>query len=67
MSSEAKQTLEELRAKFEDLEKIETKEGAQAKVDEHAKNTKLHVTEAKQKSWDAKETPEGAQSKADAA
>ncbi|MCM3367857.1 BppU family phage baseplate upper protein [Bacillus safensis] len=67
MSSEAKQTLEELKAKFEDLEKIETKEGAQAKVDEHAKDTKLHVTEAKQKSWDAKETTTGSQSKADAA
>lgn len=67
MSSEAKQTLEELKAKFEDLEKIETKEGAQAKVDEHAKDTNLHVTEAKQKSWDAKETTTGSQAKADAA
>lgn len=67
MSSEAKQTLEELKAKFEDLEKIETKEGAQAKVDEHAKDTKLHVTETKQKSWDAKETTTGSQAKVDAA
>lgn len=67
MSSEAKQTLEELKAKFEDLEKIETKEGAQTKVDAHAKDTNLHVTEAKQKSWDAKETTTGSQAKADAA
>lgn len=67
MSSEAKQTLEELKSKFEDLEKIETKEGAQAKVDEHANDTKLHVTEAKQKSWDAKETTTGSQAKVDAA
>ncbi|EDW20572.1 phage baseplate upper protein [Bacillus pumilus] len=64
---ESIQTIDDLRAKFEDLDKIETKEGAQGKVDEHAKDTKLHVTEAKQKSWDAKETTTGSQAKVDAA
>ncbi|MCY9198924.1 BppU family phage baseplate upper protein [Bacillus atrophaeus] len=36
---QAIQTIEDLRAKFADLEAIETKEGAQAKVDAHAKDT----------------------------
>ncbi|MFJ5965533.1 phage baseplate upper protein [Bacillus sp. NPDC093026] len=56
-------TIDELRAKFADLEKIETKEGAQAKVDAHANNSDVHVTAQKKAEWDAKETPSGAQAK----
>ncbi|WP_254113420.1 BppU family phage baseplate upper protein [Bacillus pumilus] len=56
------QTIDELRSKFEDLEKIETKEGAQSKADTalaaakkysdvHAKNSEIHVTEAEKNKW----------------
>ncbi|KEP24787.1 phage baseplate upper protein, partial [Bacillus zhangzhouensis] len=72
------QTIDELRSKFEDLENIETKQGAQSKADaalasaekytdEHAADQKIHVTEQKQKTWDAKETISGAQTKANKA
>ncbi|XOT25700.1 phage baseplate upper protein [Bacillus subtilis subsp. subtilis] len=37
------QTIEDLRKKFEDLEKIETKEGAQAKADEALTNAKTYT------------------------
>ncbi|MGX9290668.1 BppU family phage baseplate upper protein [Bacillus sp. A015] len=67
ITKELQEQLDHLKEKLGDLEVLETKEGAQAKVDEHAKNTKLHVTEEKQKSWDAKETTTGSQAKADAA
>ncbi|AOZ89310.1 hypothetical protein BK049_11800 [Bacillus xiamenensis] len=56
------QTIDELRSKFEDLEKIETKEGAQSKADTalaaakkysdvYAKNSEIHVTEAEKNKW----------------
>ncbi|MGX9290995.1 BppU family phage baseplate upper protein [Bacillus sp. A015] len=57
---EAILTIDELNAKFEDLEKIETKQGAQAKVD-------AALLAAKKYTDEHAETPEGAQLKADAA
>uniref|UniRef100_UPI0021B39904 phage baseplate upper protein n=1 Tax=Bacillus pumilus TaxID=1408 RepID=UPI0021B39904 len=50
---ESIQTIEELRAKFEDLEKIETKQGAQSKVD-------AAFAAAKKYTNDYAETPAGA-------
>lgn len=57
---ESIQTIKELRDKFEDLEKIETKEGAQSKVD-------AALTAAKKYTNEYAETPDGAQDKANAA
>lgn len=57
---ESIQTIDDLRAKFEDLEKIETKQGAQDKVD-------AALTKAKEYTDEHAETPDGAQDKADAA
>lgn len=59
---ESIQAIDDLRAKFEDLEKIETKQGAQDKVDAaleaakeyidpHLENKKIHVTESEKSSW----------------
>lgn len=59
--------LDTIKAKFEDLDAIETKAGAQAKVDAHAANESVHVTDALKATWTAKETTTGAQQKADAA
>ncbi|MEC2233898.1 phage baseplate upper protein [Bacillus subtilis] len=71
-------TVEELRKKFEDLENIETKAGAQEKADAaeanakaytdvHANNKTLHITADERTAWNAKETTSGSQSKADRA
>ncbi|WP_234941435.1 BppU family phage baseplate upper protein [Bacillus altitudinis] len=57
---ESIQTIKELRDKFEDLEKIETKQGAQSKVDAALAAAKKYTNEYA-------ETPEGAQDKANAA
>ncbi|USK23781.1 BppU family phage baseplate upper protein [Bacillus altitudinis] len=54
------QTIDELRSKFEDLEKIETKEGAQSKADTALAAAKKYTNEYA-------ETPDGAQAKADKA
>ncbi|WP_241503619.1 phage baseplate upper protein [Bacillus safensis] len=59
---ESIQTIDDLRAKFEDLEKIETKEGAKAKVaealaeakkysDAHANNSEIHVVKTEKDKW----------------
>ncbi|MCY7439453.1 phage baseplate upper protein [Bacillus altitudinis] len=56
-------TVAELEEKFEGLDNVETKDGAQAKVDAHANNSDVHVTKAQKTAWDAKETPAGAQAK----
>lgn len=56
-------TVAEIEAKFEDLDNVETKAGAQEKVDLHAGNTDIHVTAQKKTEWDAKETTAGAQAK----
>ncbi|MGI1828798.1 phage baseplate upper protein [Bacillus safensis] len=56
-------TVAEIEAKFEDLDNVETKAGAQEKVDAHAGNTDVHVTPQKKAEWDAKETTAGAQAK----
>ncbi|WP_024426118.1 phage baseplate upper protein [Bacillus safensis] len=56
-------TVAEIEAKFEDLDNVETKVGAQEKVDAHAGNTDVHVTPQKKAEWDAKETTAGAQAK----
>ncbi|WP_260984102.1 BppU family phage baseplate upper protein [Bacillus pumilus] len=59
---ESFQTIDDLRDKFEDLEKIETKQGAQDKVDatltkakkytdEHANNSEIHVVKADKDKW----------------
>ncbi|MCY8386564.1 phage baseplate upper protein [Bacillus inaquosorum] len=71
-------TVEELRKKFEDLENIETKAGAQEKADAaeasakaytdvHANNKTIHITADERTTWNAKETTSGSQSKADKA
>ncbi|MEK3940089.1 phage baseplate upper protein [Bacillus sp. FSL R5-0431] len=57
---EAILTIDELKAKFEDLEKIETKEGAKAKVAEALATAKKYTV-------NYAETPAGAQDKADTA
>ncbi|WP_144492928.1 BppU family phage baseplate upper protein [Bacillus pumilus] len=44
-------TVRELEAKFADLENIETKTGAQVKVDTHAKRTDIHVTQSDKDKW----------------
>ncbi|MCM3140388.1 phage baseplate upper protein [Bacillus safensis] len=54
----------DVEAKFEDLDAIETKDGAQERVDIHASDMKPHVTLDQKALWDAKETPEGSQQKA---
>ncbi|MEK4311810.1 phage baseplate upper protein [Bacillus sp. FSL P2-0092] len=56
-------TVAEIEAKFEDLDNVETKAGAQEKVDTHANNADVHVTPQKKVEWDAKETTSGAQAK----
>ncbi|WP_111292145.1 phage baseplate upper protein [Bacillus safensis] len=59
---ESIQTIDDLRAKFEDLEKIETKEGAKAKVaealveakkysDAHVNNSEIHVVKTEKDKW----------------
>ncbi|MCY7677142.1 BppU family phage baseplate upper protein [Bacillus safensis] len=57
---ESIQTINDLRDKFEDLEKIETKQGAQSKVDAALKAAKKYTD-------DHAETPAGAEDKATAA
>ncbi|MEK5134465.1 phage baseplate upper protein [Bacillus sp. FSL W8-0645] len=57
---ESIKTIDDLRAKFEDLEKIETKEGAKAKV-------AAALAVAKKYTDEHAETPAGAQDKADTA
>lgn len=44
-------TVQELEAKFSNLENIETKTGAQAKVDTHAKRTDIHVAQTDKDKW----------------
>lgn len=56
-------TVVELEEKFKDLDNVETKDGAQAKVDVHVNNSDVHVTVAQKTAWNAKETPTGAQAK----
>lgn len=56
-------TVAEIEAKFEDLDNVETKVGAQEKVDAHANNSDVHVTAKKKAEWDSKETTAGAQAK----
>ncbi|MBU8728378.1 phage baseplate upper protein, partial [Bacillus pumilus] len=48
---ESIQTIEDLRDKFEDLEALETKQGAQDKVDAHANNSEIHVVKADKDKW----------------
>ncbi|KLV15105.1 hypothetical protein ABW03_19165 [Bacillus altitudinis] len=59
---ESIQTIDDLRAKFEDLENIETKQGAQTKADaalktankytdEHANNKEIHVLQSDKDKW----------------
>ncbi|MED1480167.1 BppU family phage baseplate upper protein [Bacillus altitudinis] len=78
ITKELQEQLDHLKEKLGDLEALETKEGAKAKVDaalavakkytdDHAIDQKIHVTEDKQKAWDAKETTSGAQTKANKA
>ncbi|WP_333980578.1 hypothetical protein [Bacillus pumilus] len=50
------------------LDKVDNvKQASEVEFLAHKKDTELHVTADKQKSWDAKETTSGSQSKADAA
>ncbi|MGG1348431.1 BppU family phage baseplate upper protein [Bacillus subtilis] len=58
--NETIQTVEELRKKFEDLENIETKDGAQKKadavqkkLDTHIKDAKAHISETERTNWNA--------------
>ncbi|MGM0971189.1 MAG: hypothetical protein ACQEWR_21820, partial [Bacillota bacterium] len=73
-----KEQLNRMKEKLDDIDAIETKVGAQEKVnvalsgaktytDNHALDADIHVTPEQTSSWDAKETPEGAQKKADGA
>ncbi|WP_432418753.1 phage baseplate upper protein [Bacillus subtilis] len=74
---EISRTIEVLKAKFADLENIETKYGAQEKADtaeqnakdytdEHANDQTKHITAKERETWNAKETPSGAQGKVNA-
>ncbi|QXP95483.1 BppU family phage baseplate upper protein (plasmid) [Bacillus velezensis] len=54
------ETIDDLRKKFEDLDNIETKDGAQKKADavqenlnNHSNDEDVHVTKSKQEKWDA--------------
>ncbi|MGE7658281.1 BppU family phage baseplate upper protein [Bacillus altitudinis] len=78
ITKELQEQLDKMKEKLDDLEALETKQGAQDKVDkalaaakkytdDHATDQKIHVTEDKQKAWDAKETTSGAQTKANKA
>lgn len=78
ITAELQEQLDRMKEKLDDLEALETKQGAQDKVDkslaaakkytdDHASDQKIHVTEDKQKAWDAKETTSGAQTKANKA
>ncbi|KIN37965.1 phage baseplate upper protein [Bacillus subtilis] len=71
-------TVEDLRKKFEDLENVETKAGAQEKADAaeanakaytdaHANNKTIHITADERTDWNAKETTSGSQNKANKA
>ncbi|QKJ41699.1 BppU family phage baseplate upper protein [Bacillus altitudinis] len=44
-------TIAELEEKFEDLDNVETKDGAQAKVSAHESKTSIHVTESDKEKW----------------
>lgn len=68
------QTFEEIKAKFDEFENIETKAGAQEKAnaaqekaeaytDAHANDQIKHITAKERETWNAKETTEGAQQK----
>nr|WGD77791.1 phage baseplate upper protein [Bacillus subtilis] len=78
MAYDAEQVLAELQKKFENLDNIETKEGAQEKADAaetntkaytdlHANNKTIHITADDRTTWNAKETTLGSQDKADKA
>ncbi|MFB7033178.1 BppU family phage baseplate upper protein [Bacillus altitudinis] len=49
-------TVVELEEKFKDLDNVETKDGAQAKVNVHEAKTSIHVTEAEKKKWNESQT-----------
>ncbi|MFP5180163.1 BppU family phage baseplate upper protein [Bacillus altitudinis] len=64
VTQELQEQLDRMKAKLDDLEALETKQGAQDKVDkalaaakkytdEHAANQKIHVTEAEKDRWNA--------------
>ncbi|WP_144502923.1 phage baseplate upper protein [Bacillus pumilus] len=74
-SKELKEQLNRMKEKLEDIDGVETKEGAQQKAknalrdakaytDNHALDAEIHVTPQLKQAWDAKETKEGAQEKA---
>ncbi|QPF46881.1 phage baseplate upper protein [Bacillus subtilis] len=78
LRDEISQTLDEIKAKFDEFENIETKVGAQEKADKaeanakaytdvHANNKTIHITADERTSWNAKETTLGSKSKADKA
>ncbi|KUP33266.1 hypothetical protein AU387_11015 [Bacillus halotolerans] len=78
LRDEISQTLDEIKAKFDEFENIETKAGAQEKVDKaeanakaytdvHANNKTIHITADERTTWNAKETTSGSKSKADKA
>lgn len=77
-TDELKEQLNRMKEKLDDIDAVETKEGAQQKAknalrdakaytDNHALDADIHVTPQLKKVWDAKETKEGAQEKADEA
>ncbi|MGM0971316.1 MAG: hypothetical protein ACQEWR_22480, partial [Bacillota bacterium] len=77
-TDELKEQLNRMKEKLDDIDAIETKEGARQKAknalrdakaytDNHALDADIHVTPQLKKVWDAKETKEGAQEKADEA
>ncbi|MEC2274207.1 phage baseplate upper protein, partial [Bacillus subtilis] len=78
LRDEISQTLDEIKAKFDEFENIETKTGAQEKADKaeanakaytdvHANNKTIHITADERITWNAKETTSGSKSKADKA
>ncbi|AII38063.1 BppU family phage baseplate upper protein [Bacillus subtilis] len=78
LRDEISQTLDEIKAKFDEFENIETKAGAQEKADKaeantkaytdvHANNKTIHITADERTTWNAKETTSGSKSKADKA
>ncbi|RPK14312.1 hypothetical protein EH5_00937 [Bacillus subtilis] len=78
LRDEISQTLDEIKAKFDEFENIETKAGAQEKADKaeanakaytdvHANNKTIHITADERTIWNAKETTSGSKSKADKA
>ncbi|PRS28801.1 MULTISPECIES: BppU family phage baseplate upper protein [Bacillus] len=51
ITKELQEQLDRMKEKLDDLEALETKQGAQDKVNAHANNSEIHVSEAEKNKW----------------